>query len=67
MTDIKTNPVYLSTEEKDLLSKCITYSYVYDVGLIFLKLADGSHATWDCSNTVAAKEYLDQLGVKEIR
>lgn len=58
---INNNVNNLSKEEVLYLQECKWYSYVYDVGLILLP--DGS--SWDCSNTVEAKAYLDNLGVQE--
>lgn len=60
MVRIESNPSALTQEEKALIAKAVYYSYTYGVGLIFL-----SNGTWDCSNTVGAKQFLDRLGIPE--
>ena len=58
-----TNNVELLTEkEKAHLAQAKYYSFVYGVGLIYL-----SNGYWDCTDSGAAREYLDQLGIAERR
>lgn len=63
---ITNNVTYLTDDEKVILSKAAYYSYVYGVGLIFIHLSEGSQISWNCSNSIAAKEYLENLGVQEL-
>jgi hypothetical protein len=57
---IKNNVGQLTQEEKDLLQKASFYMYTFGVGLIFL-----SNCTWDCSDSILAKAYLDRLNIPE--
>ncbi len=58
-----TNDVEMLTEkEKEHLAQAKYYSFVYGIGLIYL-----SNGYWDCSNSEAARDYLDKLGIEERR
>lgn len=61
MLHITHNPHELTEDERKLIASTPWYMYVYGVGLILL--AGGS--TWDCSDTVGAKQYLDNLKIPE--
>jgi hypothetical protein len=51
----------LTPDEIARIQACQWYMYTYGVGLIFLE----NNATWDCSNSAAAKDYLDNLKIEE--
>lgn len=61
MMSIKHNPSELTDDERKVIHSAPWYVYVYSVGLILLP-----GATWDCSDTVGAKEYLDNLKICEL-
>jgi hypothetical protein len=54
------NPCDLTDEEVAVIKAATFYMYTYGVGLIFL-----DNATWDCTNSAAAKDYLDELKIPE--
>lgn len=56
------NPHELTEQEVAVIKTSTFYMYTYGVGLIFL-----DNATWDCTNSCAAKEYLDALKIPEIK
>lgn len=60
MRHITHNPDSLTDEERKLISDAPWYMYVYGVGLIVFE-----DMTWDCSDTVGAKKYLDDLKIPE--
>lgn len=62
MIHITNNPHELTPEEIQIIKASTFYMYTYGVGLIFLE-----NATWDPSNSAAAKEYLDELNIPEIK
>lgn len=64
---IKNNPSSLSEQEREALKGAKNYAYVYSVGLIFITGKNGEAISWDCSNTVAAKKFLDEAGIREIK
>lgn len=55
------NPSELTEEEEKLIRQSQWYVYGYGTGVIML-----DNCVWDCTNSVAAKEYLDELGKREI-
>jgi hypothetical protein len=63
---IKNNVQNLSEEEKAILSKAKYFSYVYGNGLILIQLNDNTPISWNCSNSTAAKKYLENLGIREL-
>lgn len=60
MIHITHNPHELTNEERKLISHAPWYMYTYSVGLILFP-----SGTWDCSDTVGAKKYLDDLKIPE--
>lgn len=60
MIHITHNPHELTEEERKVIETAPWYMYVYGVGLIIFPAG-----TWDCTATVQAKEYLDNLKIPE--
>lgn len=60
MMHITHNPHELTEEERKVIANAPWYMYVYGSGLILFP-----SGTWDCSNTVGAKYYLDNLKIPE--
>lgn len=65
--NIKSNVSSISKYEIEVIKTARNYAYVYGVGLIFITGKNGEAISWDCSNTVAAKKLLDDLGIREIK
>ena len=61
------NPTQLTEVEKQEIEKALSYSIVYGVGLIFIKTKTNTPLSWNCSNSVGAKKYLDELKIPEVR
>lgn len=64
--EIKNNPSNLTPDEKQELNKAKYYVFVYGVGLILVETTEGKHLSWNCSNSVAAKQYLENNSVREL-
>lgn len=60
MVHIKNNPGQLTELESKTIAEAEWFIYLYGVGLIYL-----SNSTWDCSDTISAKAYLEELNIPE--
>ncbi len=65
---IENNVCDLTEEEKKLILGSENYVYGYKTsGLIMLVHDKIDYLAWDCSDSVGAKDYLDQLEIKEAK
>jgi hypothetical protein len=63
---IKNNPSALTDQEKQALKTAKYFAFTYGVGLIFITGQNNEPISWNCSNSVAAKEYLESNGIREL-
>jgi hypothetical protein len=60
MFNVTSNVSGLSSFERHLILQQEWYVYTYGIGIIFMK-----EVCWDCSNSVGAKQFLDENGIEE--
>jgi len=63
---ITNNLSSLTAHEKQLIATAKSFEYAYKACTLFVHLESGEMIFWECSNTTAAKMYLEKQGVKEL-
>jgi hypothetical protein len=61
LINIDHNPTELTDIEKQIIAQANWYMYTYGVGMIWLS----NDVSWDCTNSAAAKQYLNDLKIPE--
>ncbi len=64
--NIENNVDSLTVAEQKAILSANYYVYAYGVGVIMLH-TDTTCINWDCTNSTAAKDYLDKNKIREVK